>query len=163
MADIQKIQVDGKVYDVRDEASRLLIEKIQKEMPASLSQGDNGCITLVNSAGAPIGNILNVSGGGNTSVTEVTSPDQISKDSPDGWYFVEGENESESGTPIHYYDSLDAVPADLPDGSFVAVPSAGGGGGDLPPATAADNGKFVQVVNGAYGLVALDDVSVGGV
>lgn len=34
-------------------------------------------------------------------------------------------------TTIHVYDSLDEVPADLPEGSFVAVPvkeSAGGGG-----------------------------------
>lgn len=30
---------------------------------------------------------------------------------------------------IYTYDSLDEVPADLPEGSFVAVPSTGGGGG----------------------------------
>lgn len=71
--------------------------------------------------------------GGGLSVTEVSSPDQITADSPDGFYVVPGGESGESGgesgggsgTPIHYYDSLDAVPADLPEGSFVAVPSAG--------------------------------------
>ncbi len=33
------------------------------------------------------------------------------------------------GTDILVFDSLDAVPADLPEESFVAVPSEGGGGG----------------------------------
>lgn len=33
------------------------------------------------------------------------------------------------GTTIHYYNSLGEVPADLPDGSFVAVPSSGESGG----------------------------------
>lgn len=67
--------------------------------------------------------------GGGLSVTEVTSPDQITADSPDGFYIVpggEGGGGSTGGTPIHYYDSLAAVPADLPEGSFVAVPSEGG-------------------------------------
>ena len=34
--------------------------------------------------------------------------------------------------------------------------------GALPPATASDNGKFLQVVDGAYALVALQDVSKEG-
>lgn len=55
-------------------------------------------------------------------------------------------------------------PSTVPENTVAFVPSKGesGGGGDLPPATAADNGKFVQVVNGAYGLVALQDVSKEG-
>ena len=72
---------------------------------------------------------------GGLSVTEVSSPEEITADSPDGFYVVPGGESGDSGggstggTPIHYYDSLDAVPADLPEGSFVAVPSSGGGGG----------------------------------
>lgn len=38
----------------------------------------------------------------------------------------------ETETNIYTYDSLDQVPADLPEGSFVAVPSEGAGGGGLP-------------------------------
>ena len=42
-------------------------------------------------------------------------------------------SKGDSGTPIHYYDSLEAVPADLPEGSFVAVPAEeNAGGGGLP-------------------------------
>lgn len=58
------------------------------------------------------------------SVTEIESPDDIKADSPDGLYIKEGGTSTPSGgTTIHYYDSLDQVAADLPEGSFVAVPS----------------------------------------
>jgi hypothetical protein len=77
--------------------------------------------------------IYEVTSGSSIAITEVSSPEEITADSPDGFYVVPGGESGESGggsgTPIHYYDSLDAVPADLPEGSFVAVPSAGGGGG----------------------------------
>ena len=35
-------------------------------------------------------------------------------------------------------------------------------GGSLPPLTDDDNGKFVQVVNGVYALVTLQNVSAEG-
>ncbi len=72
-------------------------------------------------------------GEGGMSVTEITSPEEITADSPDGFYIQEGGSSTPSGgTTIHYYDSLDSVPADLPEGSFVAVPSEGGNGGAFP-------------------------------
>ena len=73
-------------------------------------------------------------GKGGISVTEITSPEEINADSPDGLYIQEGGSSAPSGgTTIHYYDSLDQVPADLPEGSFVAVPSEeSAGGGGLP-------------------------------
>ena len=37
-----------------------------------------------------------------------------------------------------------------------------GGGSDLPPVTPSDNGKFLGVVNGAYGLISVVDVSQEG-
>ena len=37
-----------------------------------------------------------------------------------------------------------------------------GNNGMLPPVTESDNGKFVQVVDGAYALVSLQDVSKEG-
>lgn len=62
---------------------------------------------------------------GGISVTEITSPEEITADSPDGLYIQEGGSSGGNGggTTIHYYNSLDQVPADLPEGSFVAVPS----------------------------------------
>lgn len=71
---------------------------------------------------------------GGAEVYEVESADDITADSPDGFYIApsgsgSGTGSGSGGIAIHYYDSLDSVPADLPDGSFVAVPSAGGGGG----------------------------------
>lgn len=70
---------------------------------------------------------------GGISVTEITSPEEITADSPDGLYIQEGGSSGGNGggTTIHYYDTLDSVPADLPEGSFVAVPSEGAGGGDV--------------------------------
>lgn len=66
-------------------------------------------------------------------VYEITSPEEITADSPDGFYIQEGGTSTPSGgTTIHYFDSLDQVPADFPEGSFAAVPSTGGGGGGLP-------------------------------
>lgn len=57
-------------------------------------------------------------------VTEIESPDDITADSPDGFYIQEGGTSTPSGgTTIHYYDSIEQVPADLPDGAFLAVPS----------------------------------------
>lgn len=57
-------------------------------------------------------------------VTEIESPEEITADSPDGIYIQEGGSSTPSGgTTIHYYDNLEQVPADLPEGSFVAVPS----------------------------------------
>lgn len=71
---------------------------------------------------------------GGLSVTEITSPEEITADSPDGLYIQEGGSSGGNGgsTTIHYYNSLGEVPADLPEGSFVAVPSEGAGGGGLP-------------------------------
>jgi hypothetical protein len=64
---------------------------------------------------------------GGLSVTEITSPEEITADSPDGLYIQEGGSSGGNGggTTIHYYDSLGEVPADLPEGSFVAVPAEG--------------------------------------
>lgn len=47
-------------------------------------------------------------------------------------------------------------------GEPLVLPALGGGGGGLPKVTAEDEGKFVQVVGGAYKLVALTDVSEEG-
>lgn len=75
---------------------------------------------------------LPVNMGVGVSVTEIESPEEITADSPDGLYIQNGGSSTPSGdTTIHYYDSLGEVPADLPEGAFVAVPaeeSAGGGG-----------------------------------
>ena len=65
-------------------------------------------------------------------VTEIESPEDIKEDSPDGLYIQEGGTSTPSGgTTIHYYDSLDQVPADLPEGAFVTVPSTESGGSGL--------------------------------
>jgi hypothetical protein len=77
--------------------------------------------------------IYEVTSGSSIAITEVSSPEEITADSPDGFYVVPGGESgggSTGGTPLHYYDSLDAVPADLPEGSFVAVPSSGESGGN---------------------------------
>lgn len=67
-------------------------------------------------------------------ITEITSPEEIAADSPDGLYIQEGGTSTPSGgTTIHYYDSLEAAEAaNLPEGSFYAVPSSGESGGGLP-------------------------------
>lgn len=94
---------------------------------------------------------------GGLSVTEVSSPEEITADSPDGFYVVPGGESGDSGggstggTPIHYYDSLDAVPADLPEGSFVAVPSKAENcveivtlDSDIPGTMTEDEGKLLE-------------------
>jgi hypothetical protein len=101
--------------------------------PFCLMFATHATYLITNEAGSYTLAIYEATGGG-IAITEVSSPEEITADKPDGFYVVPGggsggESGGGSGTPIHYYDSLEAVPADLPDGSFVAVPSSGGGGG----------------------------------
>lgn len=63
------------------------------------------------------------------------------------------------GTTIHYYDSLDQVPADLPEGSFVAVPSEGAGGGGTK---VIDLTQYVFNGGGSFNDVTLTKFAYGG-
>ena len=64
------------------------------------------------------------------------------------------------GTNILTFDSVEDLPDDAPEGTIALVPSEGAIG--LPPVTADNNGAFLQVVDGAWAVVALQDVSKEG-
>lgn len=101
-----------------------------KVLPESTPE-DKGKVLAVDEDGEPVWQEPT----GGAEIHEVTSPDEITEDSPDGIYMVEGGSGGgggSGGTTIRYYDSISAVPANLPEGSFVAVPSTGESGGGLP-------------------------------
>lgn len=114
--------LDEKLQQVQE-----LIDKLSAEgkiLPAA-TETDKGKVLTVDENGDAVWDDAQ-----GMEVFEVASHEDINADSPDGIYLepIEEEESGTGGTTIHVYDSLEAAAAaNLPDGSYVAVPSTGGG------------------------------------
>lgn len=95
---------------------------------------------------------------GGLSVTEITSPEEITADSPDGLYIQEGGSSGGNGGELPEVTTDDnGKLLGVENGAWAVVDAPE----ELPEVTEADNGKVLKVSNGVWGL-GDDEVSGGG-